>query len=109
MRPPPGPRDLQGRAIGGLAVAVDITARKQAEVALRRTADELRYKNEELSRLTDVLRTVNLTPETRVAERTSELTLRTNQLQGLAVQLVRAKQDKRRRIAQVIHDHLQPT
>jgi signal transduction histidine kinase len=45
--------------------------------------------------------------EERVAERTAVAENRTRQLQNLAAELTEAEQRERRRIAQVLHDHLQ--
>jgi PAS domain S-box-containing protein len=52
-------RDPEGRIIGASKIARDITARRQAEAALRQSKDELARANEELER--------------RVQERTAEL------------------------------------
>jgi len=64
----------------------DITERKRAEEALRLAHDHL---------------------ELRVQERTAELAERAEQLRALAVELTQAEQRERRRLAQVLHDHLQ--
>lgn len=62
---------------------------------------QLRKKGEE------ALRVLNATLEQRVIERTFEAERRTSQLQALAVQLTQAENRERRRLAQVLHDHLQ--
>lgn len=79
-------RDAQGKVIGGIVVTVDITGRKQAEVQLKALNDTL---------------------EQRVKERTAEAQWRANQLQQLAAQMAQAEERERRRLAQVLHDHLQ--
>ncbi|MEJ2077819.1 MAG: PAS domain-containing protein [Acidobacteriota bacterium] len=69
-----------------VGVVRDITHRKQVEEALRRAKDEL---------------------EERVHQRTKELELRANQLARLSSELTIVEQRERRRLAQVLHDHLQ--
>ncbi len=53
------------------------------------------------------LREWNQTLEQRVAERTAEAEHRAVQLRALAAQLSQAEQRERKRIAQLLHDHLQ--
>ena len=64
----------------------DITGRKQDEEALRQARDEL---------------------EQRVEERTGELRASEARLRALAMELTRAEQRERRRLAIILHDHLQ--
>ncbi|MFP4144013.1 MAG: PAS domain S-box protein [Phycisphaeraceae bacterium] len=64
----------------------DITVRKRAE-------QELRALNETL--------------EEKVAQRAAEAEHRAKQLQALTVQLTEAEEQERRRLAQLLHDHLQ--
>ena len=68
------------------ALGRDITGRKMAEEALQRAQDEL---------------------ELRVQRRTTQLEERTSQLRALASMLTLAEERERRRIARLIHDHLQ--
>ncbi len=79
-------RDAQGNIIGIVGISHDITEQKQAEAALRSLNEEL---------------------EARVKERTAELEQRTAQLRALAAELTMAEQRERKRMAQVLHDHLQ--
>ncbi|MCY2928002.1 MAG: response regulator [Planctomycetota bacterium] len=60
--------------------------RKQSEDALRRAHDEL---------------------ERKVADRTAALATRSEQLRALASELTLAEQRERRRLARILHDHLQ--
>lgn len=61
----------------------------------------------ELEEHAERLRDLNETLEERVAERTAVAEHRAAQLQTLASELAQAEQRERRRIAQVLHDHLQ--
>ncbi len=77
--------DDQGRQIGSVHVARDISERKRAEEVLRKAHDEL---------------------EMRVRERTEELGKSQQRLQHLASQLLRAQEKERKRVAIELHDGL---
>ncbi|MFZ0426975.1 MAG: PAS domain S-box protein, partial [Acidobacteriota bacterium] len=79
-------RDAQGVPLYRVGVVRDITHRKQVEEALIQAKTEL---------------------EERVRQRTAELEIRADQLARLTSELTTAEQRERRRMAQVIHDHLQ--
>ncbi|MFW6180748.1 MAG: MASE3 domain-containing protein [Spirochaetota bacterium] len=79
-------RDRSGKVSGCLVTATDITGQKELEARL-----------EEL----------NETLELRVRERTAEARHRAAQLQAMALELAQAEQRERRRLAEVLHDHLQ--
>ncbi len=53
------------------------------------------------------LKALNETLEQRVAERTATATRRAAQLQALAAELTQTEHRERRRLAQILHDHLQ--
>jgi PAS domain S-box-containing protein len=79
-------RDVTRRPARMVGIAFDVTRRKEAEEAVRRMNTEL---------------------ERRVAERTEVAEQRSAQLQALALELTQAEQRERRRLAQLLHDHLQ--
>jgi PAS domain S-box-containing protein len=85
--------DDQGQIREVLGVTFDITDRKQAEEALLHSENELRRLNQQL--------------EQRVQERTNELVQRAAQLRALAGELTLYEQRERRRMAKILHDHLQ--
>jgi response regulator RpfG family c-di-GMP phosphodiesterase len=101
------PRILQGKA----EVFFELYRQRQ-EVARQR--DQLRVAAEENARLleesrraAEALRELNVTLESRVAQRTVELEHRTHQLQKLALELSQAEDRERRRIAAILHEDLQ--
>jgi PAS domain S-box-containing protein len=71
---------------GIFVLSLDITARKKAEKQLKELNDTL---------------------EQRVSERIAESQHLTNQLRALAVELSQAEQRERKRIANILHDHIQ--
>lgn len=77
---------LLGNRREGVAFVVDLSRQKSSEAALRELNESL---------------------ERRVQERTVIATQRLEQLRVLATQLSAAEQHERRRIARVLHDHLQ--
>ena len=99
--------DSDGKIIGCAVAIMDITPRVTAQQALVRSEAEVRRANDDLQAANRALKEYSDTLEVRVDERTDELSRRTAQLQGLAVQLTRAEDRERQRVAEVIHDHLQ--
>ena len=79
-------RDEEARLYKWLCTCTDIDDRRRAEEALRLTNEAL---------------------ERRVTERTAEAERRADQLRILTSRLAHAEQEERRRLAQVLHDHLQ--
>ena len=71
-----------------------------AHAALRREISERRAAEEQLQKLNETL-------EHRVAERTAVAEQRAEQLRGMALSLTQAERQQRRRLAQILHDHLQ--
>jgi PAS domain S-box-containing protein len=82
----PSPLIENGKSVGILGIARDITDKKRA-------VEELRGAKEELG--------------LRVQERTIELRQRAAQLARLSSELTLSEQRERRRLAEILHDHLQ--
>lgn len=61
----------------------------------------------ELKRTEEQLKALNETLEQRVAERTAVAEQQARQLRRLAAELTQAEQHERRRLAKILHDHLQ--
>lgn len=77
-----------------------ITERFAAEAALSQSRAELTAAREELRRLEAAF-------ERRVVERTSEIEKRERRLRELATLLKRNEQQERKRLARLLHDHVQ--
>lgn len=85
--------DMQGKPRHITGIVQDITDRKKAEAQLEALLIEQQHARDELER--------------RVAERTTELKRRADQLARLASELTMAEQQVRRHLADALHDHLQ--
>jgi len=86
-------RDTVGQVVRWFGAAVNIDDLKRTQEALHESQARLQEANSRL--------------EQRVEEQTAEIRRRANQLQALAVQLKRVESQERRRLAQILHDHLQ--
>lgn len=85
--------DPAGKVTGGFGTVQDVTARKQAERELREAERRLEELNQSLER--------------RVEERTAEVRAQADQLRALAAELTQVEQRERRRLAAILHDHIQ--
>jgi PAS domain S-box-containing protein len=78
--------DRAGKTLGLVGVTQNITERKQVEEELKRSKEDL---------------------ELKVKERTHELETKTVQLRALTSELALTELRERRRLAKILHDHLQ--
>jgi PAS domain S-box-containing protein len=99
-------RDTTGEVIAAQGIIKDITERKRAEEALRRTHDELergvRERTAELSKAIDFLQE-QIAERQRVEE---ELRRSEDQLRALSGHLRAVQEEERGRIAREVHDEL---
>ena len=102
----PGP---DGRLLHLTGACVDITDRKEAEAELRRAKAELEQRVAE--RTAELSQAVRTLLEEVALRTTAEQSLRqrSKQLRELAGEITLAEQRERRRLAGVLHDHLQQT
>lgn len=89
------------------ALLVGSVSQHELTEAAERLNVQLLAEIERRQSIENKLRDLNSTLEQRVIERTFEAERRTSQLQALAVQLTQAENRERRRLAQLLHDHLQ--
>ncbi|MCE5185259.1 MAG: PocR ligand-binding domain-containing protein [Planctomycetaceae bacterium] len=103
-------RDTDGSTLI-LEMGIDVTQRRRAEQGLRELNETLEQRIElrtaELRQSDEKLRTLNESLEERVLERTREVSEQADQLRALANQLTRAEQRERKRLAKILHDHIQ--
>jgi PAS domain S-box-containing protein len=99
--------DASGRLISVLSQVLDVTERKKAEEDLRQAKDDLEKRVRE--RTVELSQTVE-TLEKEVSRRIlaeHDLRERSEQLRLLASELTMGEQRERKRLAAVLHDHLQ--
>ncbi len=98
--------DDNGKLVGAVHIAKDITERKRAEEALQKARDELEIRVEQ--RTADLER-VNKELRSEITERKKaeeKLLIYQKQLRSLASELSLAEERLRRRIATNVHDHV---
>jgi signal transduction histidine kinase/CheY-like chemotaxis protein len=107
-------RDADGCVRGCLGAFTDITERKQNEKAVEEAKELLEQKvkerTAELSQAIDVLQMEvrqRLEAEACLKEAYEKLNVRADQLRALAGELTLTEQRERRRLARILHDHLQ--
>ncbi|HZZ80347.1 MAG TPA: PAS domain S-box protein, partial [Gemmataceae bacterium] len=100
-------KDAQGKSIGFVGINMDISERKRTEEVLRAAKDDLEQRVKE--RTADLSAAVAKLEEEIAGRSQAELALRkrSQQLSALAGELILAEQRERRRLAKIIHDHLQ--
>lgn len=86
-------RDEDGIACGLINCATDITERKQAEAERERLLAELEHERMQLQQLNQTLN--------------QQVQVQTQQVRNLATELSLAENRERKRISQVLHDHVQ--
>ena len=82
----------------------EVAERHRAEAALQDAKELLEQR---VAERTAQLEDLNQSLERRVLERTAEVQRMADQLRGLAVELTQAESRERRRLAAVLHDHVQ--
>jgi PAS domain S-box-containing protein len=107
-------RDERGQAIRMMGVMYDVTQRKQMEADLRRLngqlEEEVQAQTEELKDTIDRLKkemTRRVLAEGALRKRSQTLEQRARQLQKLTLELSRAEDRERKRLAEILHDDLQ--
>ena len=103
-------RDDAGRVVGIIAAARDITERKRAEGELRTANETLEHRTADLAKTVDALKSEveqRRKIEQALREANEQLASRAAQLRALAGELTLAEQRERRRLAKILHDHLQ--
>ena len=93
--------------VTSLVLGAVVSERRRTEDELRESESHERLRAAELQAMTEQLKSLNATLEDRVARRTAELQKRATQLAGLTSELTLAEERERRRLAQILHDHLQ--
>jgi signal transduction histidine kinase/CheY-like chemotaxis protein len=107
-------RDSQGEVRGCLGAFLDITARKRVEKSVQEANERLeasvRERTAELNQLIGTLREEvhqRQQAEQQLQAANDQLNTRNRQLRALAGELTLAERRERRRLARILHDHLQ--
>lgn len=98
----------EGRPVAMIAVHQTVPRTwSDDEISLTKETAERTWDAVERARAEARLRELNENLERRVAERTVLAERRSNQLRALAAELIRAEERERRRLAELLHDHVQ--
>lgn len=100
-------RGAERHAIELFGTVLDITERKAIEDSLRESEDRLQQLNAELEDRVRARTKELLDSEDRLREAVKLAEHSSRQLRRLALELSRTEERERRRLAQILHDHLQ--
>ncbi len=115
----PGDNPIWVQAYGEVALTGKSVHFEEYSLALKRHYEVVAYRPAPLQfavvfkdvskrkKAEEALREMNLTLERRVAERTMEASLLADRLRALAADLTQTEQRERKRLAMVLHDHVQ--
>lgn len=100
-------RDEDGHVLRWFGTKTDVTVQLETMEALRRSQSELARDIVEREHAERELKELNETLEERIQQRTAEVQELADQLRAMAAELTQVEQRERRRLAAILHDHIQ--